>query len=121
MIRSAYEVNLRSSAASTAATEQYSSEVDVSNWDEGLVCFHTNAASGTSVTMTLKLYTKSVEDSRWFLHSTLVSALDINAATTTAVATAYGITNIGKRIRVGSTLAGTNANATYDMQLILKA
>lgn len=115
------EEQIKGTAAITNATVSYTGEKDVSRWIEAIILLNCNAGGGTTPTLTLTLQTKSDDQTKWYDHSTLVSALDVSGATTTALVKAYGITNFGSKIRVGYVLGGTSPTATIDISIIKKS
>lgn len=108
------------SAASTVTTEAFSTALDVNAFAELVTLVQVTAASGASPTLTVRLQTWSEDLGQWFTHSTIVSALDVTNATTTAIRNAYTSTNIGRRIRISHQLGGTVTSVTYAIVLVIK-
>tara|TARA_R110000824_G_scaffold11715_3_gene51309 strand:- start:1135 stop:1503 length:369 start_codon:yes stop_codon:yes gene_type:complete len=113
--RTVEEIEFKSSGAVTSGAETKTTAYDISRFTEGVFLFHANVATGSSVVITLKTYIYSDDNKRDYLHSTLVTNLDIDSATTTAVKTSYPVTNFGKKLKISYTIGGTLTTTTFDI------
>ena len=123
--RNTKELELLALAAFTNTTEAFTTERDVARYAEILVLLRVTNKAGTSPTLTLKLYTKSVQLAKlFFTHSTIVNALDISTTDGTDannILTAYTFTNVGEKIRMGYKIGGTvSPSATFGLYVVGK-
>lgn len=121
-LRSGKTYDLLGLVSRGVAAEDFTSIIDVSGYTEANVLLRVTDDGGTDPTITLTLWTQSIDgDGLWYKISTIVNALAVTTASATDILNAYGITNFGRKIRIGYVVGGTNTPlATFSVQLVAK-